>query len=85
MLIDSLEESDSSFLAKLSALSGIGRAAPDIFAEHAMSAISFVCQVTICPYISVTAMAELYVTLKAISIGLYIIHRVAEIGTFCTL
>ena len=48
VLIDSLDESDSSFLAKLSALSGIGRAAPDIFAEHAMSPVSFVCQVTTC-------------------------------------
>ena len=44
VLVDSLAETNSSFLAKLSALSSIGRAAPDILAEQSMYIVNFVSQ-----------------------------------------
>lgn len=46
VLVNSLDESDSALLAKLAALSGIGRAAPDILADNAMLVVDFVTQVS---------------------------------------
>ena len=48
-LVDSLDENDSSFLAKLAALSSIGRAAPDVLSEHATFIVDFVSQASKTP------------------------------------